>query len=1027
MKIKSIHLKNLNSLKGEFYIDFSIRPLSDCGLFAITGATGAGKSTILDAITLALYSYTPRLDKITDSVISDKGGIVTMGTSDAFAELVFEINHTTYKSQWAINKNRNQKWNKIQFKLSQFENGVFIPKTDKLSETKLAIIELIGLDERQFNQAIVLSQGKFDEFLKADKNLRYKLLEIITGTAFFRTIGMTAYKKLQEIIKNIEALNMQMGSIQLLSADELEEKTKLLNNILQETASISKVLAELDQQKKTKTDIEKIKEGKKQLESEFEKQALAETAFEAEKKTLDNHSKALPFLKEWNELKQDAASIYQIKNRINQLAERISNSLEEKENTIKKLAESCTKTIKEENLIQELDNFYNNIDTLDRNIQQESVKLKDIRNVLHDYYKLIDETLRNELKPIMEKEEALTQFLKKNNDEIKNLPIPSSIDLSQLTQEIITHRNLIHQLDTVVGYKTQTIEAEEKIEEYKQKKIQVQQEIESTKSTLKEQETKQQMDSAEVDALKKAVEAMKAIVSMESTRASLTKGTPCPCCGSLNHPYATSLPALNNQLEIDYKKKALELDQLNKEIIQTKQQIAVGEKESYFLEQQIQADSESLSKKASLLHDLLKGFQLNTNSSREIIHEKKSELENIVVNLEKLSTWNATEKSLTPYIKTLSDYHKIKNNLDALSLKRKNDFAGESIREFRDDILMRWNTATNNFAQAQLEKEKNEAELKSCTNKHEQALSVFTHTIKHAGFIDLQNFEQCILEEKIANELAQKQLSIEHEKNTLNGSAAQIEKMYAELLTKDDNTISIETIIQSITDKKSMHDALLTQKGTLNQMIEMDRENKKSFAKIQEKLEAEEQRKKIHEILNVYVGDATGNKFNNYVQRITTNHLFAMANMRLDKLMGRYQLLLGSEEMEDEIWVIDTHMGDEQRTIESVSGGERFLISLSLALALSDMASQNVKIDSLFIDEGFGSLSPEELDNAICMLEKMQIENEKTIGIISHVESLKERIITQIQVSKKQNGISTLFLSDQGERQSLERKKVISD
>jgi DNA repair protein SbcC/Rad50 len=115
---------------------------------------------------------------------------------------------------------------------------------------------------------------------------------------------------------------------------------------------------------------------------------------------------------------------------------------------------------------------------------------------------------------------------------------------------------------------------------------------------------------------------------------------------------------------------------------------------------------------------------------------------------------------------------------------------------------------------------------------------------------------------------------------------------------------------------------------------------------------------------------------------------------------------------EDEIWIIDTYMGDEKRVIDSVSGGERFVISLAMALSLSDLASNNVKIDSMFIDEGFGSLSPDDLDNAITMLERMQVENEKTIGIISHVESLKERISTQIQVKKLQNGESKLYLKD---------------
>jgi exonuclease SbcC len=139
----------------------------------------------------------------------------------------------------------------------------------------------------------------------------------------------------------------------------------------------------------------------------------------------------------------------------------------------------------------------------------------------------------------------------------------------------------------------------------------------------------------------------------------------------------------------------------------------------------------------------------------------------------------------------------------------------------------------------------------------------------------------------------------------------------------------------------------------------------------------------------------------------------------MESLMDRYQLALGSSGDEDSIWVVDTHMGDEWRTIDSVSGGERFVISLALALALSDMASQNVRIDSMFIDEGFGTLSPDDLYNAIAMLERMQVEGDKLVGIISHVESLKERIGTQILVEKLQNGESTLYLKCNEQQRSL--------
>ena len=173
--------------------------------------------------------------------------------------------------------------------------------------------------------------------------------------------------------------------------------------------------------------------------------------------------------------------------------------------------------------------------------------------------------------------------------------------------------------------------------------------------------------------------------------------------------------------------------------------------------------------------------------------------------------------------------------------------------------------------------------------------------------------------------------------------------------------------------------------------------------------------------MNSLIGDANGDTFNKIVQRISLKQLLSLANTRMENLMPRYQLMMmeSVDKKEDSIWVVDLYMGSEARAINSVSGGERFVISLALALALSDLASQNVRIDSLFIDEGFGSLSPDELNNAIQMLERMQLEGNKMLGIISHVESLKERISTQLQIDKTTSGESSLYLTTPEERISL--------
>jgi exonuclease SbcC len=218
---------------------------------------------------------------------------------------------------------------------------------------------------------------------------------------------------------------------------------------------------------------------------------------------------------------------------------------------------------------------------------------------------------------------------------------------------------------------------------------------------------------------------------------------------------------------------------------------------------------------------------------------------------------------------------------------------------------------------------------------------------------------------------------------------------------------------------------ILENRGKITQQLKDNETALQTQASMRAVLEKLQQRSQLFLSLNSLIGDAGGDTFNKIVQRITLKHLLSRANVEMKKLMDRYQLLMvdNKEKNEDQIWVSDLFMGNENRSINSVSGGERFVISLALALALSDMASQNIRIDSLFIDEGFGSLSPDELNNAIQMLERMQLDGNKMLGIISHVESLKERITTQLVVEKIGPGESTLFLSTPEMKISLRAQK----
>ena len=157
--------------------------------------------------------------------------------------------------------------------------------------------------------------------------------------------------------------------------------------------------------------------------------------------------------------------------------------------------------------------------------------------------------------------------------------------------------------------------------------------------------------------------------------------------------------------------------------------------------------------------------------------------------------------------------------------------------------------------------------------------------------------------------------------------------------------------------------------------------------------------------LNKLIGSADGAKFKVIAQSYTLNLLLLHANKHLSYLSKRYKLQQVPDTLA--LQVIDCDMCDEIRTVYSLSGGESFLISLALALGLSSLSSNNLKVESLFIDEGFGSLDAESLRTAMEALEQLQMQGRK-IGVISHVQEMSERISVQVQVHKKVNGKSVL-------------------
>lgn len=289
MKILTLRLKNLNSLKGEWKIDFTQSPFVENGLFAITGPTGAGKTTLLDAICLALYHQTPRLGQISNS----SNEIMTRGTADCLAEVEFEVRGTAYRAFWSMRRARDNPEGNLQqavTELAEVASGKVL--ATQIRQKGEEVERLTGLDFARFTRSMMLSQGDFAAFLNANEGEKAELLEELTGTEIYGQISRRVHEHHAEARQSLRELEAKADSFQLLTPEQkqqlqdeqgqlLKSQQALDQQVRQWQAHLNwweKLLAAKQKQAQTKESTEQAKQAITSAQAELEKLARSEPA-----------------------------------------------------------------------------------------------------------------------------------------------------------------------------------------------------------------------------------------------------------------------------------------------------------------------------------------------------------------------------------------------------------------------------------------------------------------------------------------------------------------------------------------------------------------------------------------------------------------------------------------------------------------------------------------------------------------------------------------------------------------------------
>jgi exonuclease SbcC len=1007
MQINKISFKNINNLKGEHSIDFSTGPLSEAGMFAIVGPTGSGKSTLLDVITLALFNKIPRFKKaLTKTEMEGSGSVMTRHTTSSYATVDFTVKQQLYTSKWEVSRSRTGTLKDYHMDIFDHSIGEYLDlKKSKVPEKNESII---GLDYDQFIKSIILSQGQFAKFLKANNNERGLLLENITGTSIYRKLGQKAFEKNKKLKEEIDTFKLRQADVELIGEEELEEIKQNIeqsNNLVENLNLKIKSKAEY---KQLKTEATEIKATLAQLnyKQEVIKKQLQD--FHREEQKLKTHEIVAPFRKEITVYDMAVYQLNEIEGNNLKTVQKIEEGKKMLLKVISDMAALTKSNINEGNFFQEMSAFESKINNLDNDLKNIKSRGSELRNKINNQVSSSSSELRAKLKSDISPIEAVAILEKviHTGDSVDSQGDPDRYIL-ETSKEITQLKDKLNNYSKIAERKIILTEIAQNLESNSK-------ECEALTQSL---QTLQEQNTADVSLLhqfqtqKKSLQEQKEasikLFSLADYRKELIDGEACPLCGALSHPYAEGLDITSDGYDIELDKVNKVLTELESKNIETTKKIAASKANLEQLTSRAIRDKEIQKSKILELDELLVSAQMQ-DATLEVLHSRIQKTTTELDGKQKMLNSVAEKKEASLLLGNYKELSEIGRKFSTTNKERKSLFTGPSASAVCNDLQTKYNDCTTSIVTHQQTITNLKIEQQSQNKIINIVKKKLTPLISQFNVNSLPQLKSLILEKNEMEAIQQKKENLLTESTKVETEIKSLTQKLELNTEADKSTESLEAISIELAQQEKQREEILTLLGTLNEKINQDQKNRDRVKDFQSELEKLAKEQEKWALLNKLIGDATGNKFANFAQGLTLQNLVVLANKRLDKLSDRY--LLTKPESEGPLQIVDRYQGETKRSVTTLSGGESFMVSLALALSLSDMASKNVALDSLFIDEGFGTLDPATLDIAMNTLEKLQTESQKTVGIISHVEALKERIHTQIKLIKNAHGYAKIEL-----------------